>query len=123
MTIMLRTSTVTSTTSMTSVPSMTELNERVARGVALLNRLQPGWPSRVNVDTLSMISVVDCVLAQACNMTFHEARVWLRLRMDDAVECGFFANTSSDASVEAIHNEYGALTTLWCAVVKELRTR
>lgn len=43
---------------------LNEINDRVARGADLLSEKRPGWYDLINLDTLDISSVADCVLGQ-----------------------------------------------------------
>lgn len=43
-----------------------ELDARVARGAALLDKARPGWAAKISLDTLAMESCDRCILGQLC---------------------------------------------------------
>lgn len=53
---------------MTMLKTMTDVQERVSRGVAFLDENVPGWESKIILDSLDMWSGCACV----CGFTFAE---------------------------------------------------
>ena len=50
---------------------MNDIQARVARGVAFLDRAQPGWADRIDIGTLNMAVCRSCILGQLFGH-FHE---------------------------------------------------
>lgn len=91
-----------------------EFRERVADGADLLDRLEPGWPSRIDLDELSMRSCLDCILGQLFG-TFDEGNSLLMKRASyfsagKAYRYGFELSHFDDVVPQT---GYRALAHLW----------
>lgn len=94
-----------------SAPTVTE---RVAAGVALLDREQPGWDSKVNLDTLNIASSWNCVLGQLYGDELTGGKA-LDLKWVVAVRCGF------DRHSGELRVVFDELTDEWKRVISERR--
>lgn len=90
--------------------------QRVARGVALLDQNMPGWADRVDLTRFSITSTGYCVLAQVYNASYDNAACYLRLDIPERRACGF----SCGPGVE--NHEYPALELAWRKVIYERQT-
>lgn len=88
---------------------------RVARGVAHLDRVRPGWFNRIDVGTLTLNSYDSCVMAQSYSRDYADAcrsagiQHLSRDGDDDAIETqaqalGFFG--AADASFEDLQDAW-----------------
>ena len=66
---------------------------RVARGAALLDRVQPGWAHQINVGTLKLCESKNCILGQLSNGDWTD----LSESVKDAI---FSHGTGSDYVIE-----------------------
>jgi hypothetical protein len=83
------------------------IDERVARGVALLDRRVPDWRARIKVGTLDIVNSGRCVIGQVfAHQSYSDALD--ELDVYRASDFGFDARRSG---------EYGALTRAWVAVI------
>lgn len=108
---------------------MSDIEYRVAQGVALLDRVAPGWVDRINVDTLDVSHGGRCVLGQLYGL-YTDGQGKLGLTMQQAADHGFQTQAldrSSDSLdwhrwVKAfLDNDYPALTDEWRRVIGILR--
>ncbi len=104
------------------------VQERVARGVALLDEKMPGWVDRIDVDTLEISSIRHCVVGQLNQGEFARGIRLLGLgAYANGAEYGFawsgFYGLSSGEEYLALSSgeEYLALTTEWKRVIGILR--
>jgi hypothetical protein len=51
---------------------MTTIAERVAKGAALLDREEPGWEQRIDLETLALDDPCKCILGQLFSQTDDE---------------------------------------------------
>lgn len=92
---------------------MSTIRERVDAGAALLDREEPGWEDKIDLDTLKLHDPCRCVLGQVFGLYSTGARV-LDLNID----------ASSDHAFEV--SEYGkdsytGLTRAWKALIRARR--
>lgn len=106
---------------------MSTIAERVTRGAALLERFDPGWWQRINLDELALDSPCHCILGQLYyddqnpQASYLAGVAWVRSVMptrsaaDTADEdCGF------DESGES-PDEYEQLTAAWRELIESRR--
>lgn len=103
------------------------ISERVARGVALLDSVEPGWFHRVDVDALNVASSKYCVLGQLFRDYSLGAKA-LGLDQDGAAEHGFQVTMFKgpwgfEETVRNSLNEYPALAQEWRRVIEILRQK
>lgn len=95
----------------------TTIEERVAKGAALLDEKVPGWVNDINLTTLRLENVYQCVLGQEFGGYEIGAR---ELGLDpwdsDAVEYGFMAE-GHFGDPEA--DPWDDLTEAWTAYIEE----
>lgn len=101
------------------------ISERVARGVALLDRVEPGWFHRIDVNALNVANNRDCVLGRLYGDYSLGAKA-LGLNQDGAAEHGFQVTMFKgvfgfEESVLNSLKEYPALTQEWRRVIEILR--
>ena len=90
------------------------LATRVRRGVALLDRVMPGWHDRIDVDTLDINFCHRCVLGQLFggNYDLGVSTVFVNRELFDDAFAGF------DSYSLQRSRENAALTRLWAFVVR-----
>ena len=103
------------------------ISERVARGVALLDRVEPGWFHRIDVNALDVSQYDRCILGQL----YKDYRLGLSalgLTQDEATEHGFQTRIfktddilSLILSMANATSDYPALTQEWRRVIEILR--
>lgn len=88
---------------------MVDLQEKVRRGVELLDRRAPGWRVWIDLPTLDLCCSGHCILGQlcrsfpmGCRLLFGEGE-WESL-VQQAMDHGFFV---------ALFTDYESLTALW----------
>ena len=105
---------------------MSDIEYRVAQGVALLDRVAPGWVDRINVDTLDVSHGGRCVLGQLYGL-YTDGLGKLGLTTQQAADHGFQTTVIDGpddlvAWLKAItENDYPALTAVWRRVIGILR--
>ena len=109
---------------------------RVAKGAKLLDEVRPGWAGRINLDTLQMSSVCNCVLGQQDGtfyrgmqtlLHYYESRP-IKGAMELGAEYGFHTgplemydlNPDREDEHEAVVEVYAPLQTAW---VREILLR
>lgn len=92
------------------------ISERVARGVALLDSVEPGWFHRINVDALDVSQYDRCVLGQLYRDYSFGIKALGILPREQAAEHGFQVEYIARAPLE-----YQALTQEWRRVIEILR--
>lgn len=93
------------------------LNERVARGVALLDEKAPGWYEKINLDNLYMGSTFACVIGQISEGAYNDGLAALGLDEDTSPRYGFdFYNISEGSSTR-----WNDLQNLWTAEILKRR--
>lgn len=93
---------------------MSTIEERVARGAALLDRIENDWPNRIDLDRLNLSIGIDCIWGQLVG------GYWLRpAAATDAEALGFNADMrlADDAWLAALD----ALEAEWRRVITERR--
>lgn len=91
--------------------------ERVARGVALLDRVRPGWAQLVDLDRLDMQECAACVLGQLYG-DFDDGCIANSLPLAAAAEHGFHHRlTSPRAGHRTVTAEYQALYEEWRRII------
>lgn len=105
------------------MPSIAQLQARVDRGMALLDAQNPGWESKVKLESLDLTSGDRCILGQVycnddsvrffgyelgCKALFGGMRGYER----DSATHGFY--TQADDS----HLVYARLEKLWAAALR-----
>lgn len=105
-----------------------DIQERVARGVALLDATEPGWVHRINTEKLDVSHGEACVLGQLYG-NYTLGRHALGLDHNQAGEHGFQMRTPSiepprGLLVRVLNGfaEYPDLTQEWRRVVEILKT-
>ena len=105
-----------------------DIQERVARGVALLDRVEPGWFHRVNTEKLDLSHGGLCVLGQLYGH-YCSSLGRLSLSPDGAAEHGFQVRVGPVPEGEAMLNwvlaaftEYPALNQEWQRVIAILKS-
>jgi hypothetical protein len=106
---------------MSDEPVLHYVHQRVQRGAVLLDERFPGWVDDVNLSTLDMHSLDDCVLGQVAHA---------RLDVNE-VSTGWGAGMeylfkSTDSYVSEAYGfdgvqEYGALGAAWRRLIEERR--
>jgi len=71
-------------------------DDRIARGCRILDEACPGWHAFIDLDTLDISSLRECVLGQLYG-DFHTGRAALGLSAVDAEAAGFVDSTSTAA--------------------------
>lgn len=92
-----------------------KFSDRVARGVARLDKYSPDWRDRINRDRLNMAESRDCVLGQLFG-SFTEG---LR-RLDISARCDVVNNAVSlgfDFFIDDNDMDHVALNDAWLAVL------
>lgn len=93
-----------------------KIPERVARGTATLDRIDPEWRTKVDTDKLRMASPFDCVLGQLYSQ-FGCAPLSLTGDTDSndfrAVSLGFHASMNQDFHKGCEYDYYDTLTSAW----------
>lgn len=109
--------------------------ERVARGVAFLDRTQPGWWDRINLLTFDIRRPCACVLGQVfapaddygwedegweqgCSLLWHEAPPGYTQRRSLVEEHGF-DRLNFDGDLKAGDADYRALQAEWSRIIAE----
>lgn len=101
------------------------VQERVARGVALLDKKVPGWVDRINLATLDVGLSDRCILGQV----FGGYSLGLsKLQLTLGAHLGFVASSPTGAMsvydfLLTIAYEFAALTEEWRRVITILRQR
>jgi hypothetical protein len=90
---------------------MTMNEERVARGVKLLDIVNPGWHEKINIEELYLRQCWKCVLGQLYG-TYSEGILLLPMEMEDAYKFGFNIFNTNDTPLE-IHFSYQELEEEW----------
>ena len=96
---------------------MNDIAERVAKGAALLDERQPGWPRWVNVATLDVDDCWRCPLGQVFG-GYGSGVVALNLSDHETIVHGF-AGTHDEAGddLPVSDEELAALTAEWARVI------
>jgi hypothetical protein len=97
------------------------LEERVARGAALLDGKFPQWEGKLDVDALDIKHINSCVLGQLYGGYYTGVR---ELGINDSAELaatqhGFWGAVSPYEEQAKITAEYDDLLVAWVAVIKE----
>lgn len=100
----------------------TDVQTRVAAGVAFLDRQVPGWVDRIDVDNLDVACSVNCVLGQLYG-GYSSGTHALGLDQDQAAALGFQVEVNGDGFKDLIAAimEYPALTDEWRRVIEILK--
>ena len=97
----------------------TPAEEAVRRGMEVLDTKQPGWEERIDLDTLEVESIDDCILCQVLGIGFTQgARKLLGVKAmsmvsDSTYQYGF--NCGDDYT-------YEELDAVWTAAIKARRS-
>lgn len=107
--------------------------DRIAKGVAVLNERKPGWTKYIDTRSLNLASPSQCVLGQSFGTYFvgvtmlfgGQVDVDDDARRDMAVEHGFYIPTPRDAAYGSVGwmrltNDYHALTTEWINEIERI---
>lgn len=91
--------------------------ERVARGATLLDERVPDWATRVDVKSLDVWNLENCVLGQLFgHYRSDAAHATLGIFGGDEYASHGFQLTDDEY---VSRDDYGALTELWCAAIAE----
>lgn len=94
---------------------MLEHEIEVRRGIALLDRVRPGWIDEVDLGKLNINCCLDCVLGQL----FGDYRFgYYELRLDTIPERQFYGFSYDDGLVEST-----TLTNTWRILIQEERKK
>lgn len=103
------------------------IQDRVARGVALLDERSPGWVNKVSLNKLNMWSSADCIVGQVLGNYCAGIRV-LGLDTKGAANHGFQADLGTritlpapPALLDLVARDYTALTAEWRRVITILQ--
>lgn len=88
------------------------VEDRVARGVEILDREEPGWVNHLNTDTLDISSLENCVLGQLYG-SYGEGREALGIPLFCEDVYGFDGYSSGDVR---------SLTHEWLRVIESRRS-
>ncbi len=99
---------------------MSTIEQRVDRGIELLNKLEPKWIDKINLDTLEIRSHGNCVIAQVFGSYSHTLSEPFRGIKD--YEYGFFPVESwgFDIDYDEASEE---LNKVWKAKITALRNQ
>lgn len=97
----------------------TGIEERAARGAALLDEMCPGWADRVDLDILDMNDCDDCIVGQV----FEDYREGLEdlgfdLERDDEYDFGFDLDDEAYKPSLTRAEAWHALAVAWRAEVR-----
>lgn len=103
-------------------------SRRVARGAAFLDRVEPGWHERINLNTLKLDSCLDCVLGQlnaqsggpGLYSAYFVKRQQLGLTVNAAAEHGFTVNRALVGYSEQ-EAQFELLTAAWRELIEARR--
>jgi hypothetical protein len=95
---------------------MTTIKERVKAGAALLDREEPGWEQRINLETLNLEESCCCVLGQLFQ-GYSTGVARLDLDLEAEFSLGFYRfDPASDREYS-----WDSLTRAWKALIRERR--
>jgi hypothetical protein len=119
---------------MADKPTLDDIPERVARGVALLDVMQPGWDQLIDLEALDLGSCTACIIGQVYAVD-HASSEWpflsaaehlagqdlgpLLFNAPVLVEHGFTVVKPIDD--EDPEDEFAALDAEWARIVRERR--
>lgn len=100
--------------------SLRQLQERVSVGALLLDHKNPGWASRIDVETLDIENDRNCVVAQLYRGDYNAGLQALGAydnpwEYPRAVRFGFHCN---EPDTQTRHAAYTALTRLWLGEIQ-----
>jgi hypothetical protein len=97
---------------------VTAIAERVARGAALLDKQDPGWWQRIDLSTLDLKDVCNCVLGQLGDTSdYFDICKSLDLRPHGTGERGAVALGFNAVPLD----EYDPLTAAWRELIESRR--
>ena len=98
---------------------MNDYAERVARGVAILDAIEPEWRSEIDADTLDIAKPEYCIIGQlfgwSDGVELLEYRLGVDFGREWSAEHGF--DITSDEGWNFTVNHYALLTDAWLAVL------
>lgn len=98
---------------------MNDYAERVARGVAILDEIEPEWRSKIDADTLDIAKCEYCIIGQAFGwydgVELLEYRLEVDFEREWSARHGF--DITTDESWYFTVNHYALLTDAWLAVL------
>lgn len=105
---------------------MANRKERIAKGIALLDKEVPGWCERVDIKVLDLGSPFKCVLGQvfqeeAMESDEEEDGFGFGIhffQLDKPTDYGFDKRSMFDGGVRVTHEEYPNLTADWRRAVR-----
>jgi hypothetical protein len=83
-----------------------EARERVARGVAHLDRMTHDWADRIDVKTLRISQSCNCVLAQVYNTTYSVGMMRAELVSGELIDLGFTSPDNDPGSWRILQNAW-----------------
>ncbi len=95
---------------------METIEERVAKGAALLDEKRPGWAARINRDTLRISSRCGCILGQEFGSYDAGEMGLFAGTFESSAEHGFVAWAEDEADGD-LDGEYGDLERAWLAEI------
>ncbi len=91
------------------------LDERVAKGSQWLDQKQPGWRQKINIDTLDVESMYNCVLGQvfgSFSHAIHDCGIPLSI-----LDWGFCCPIKYSRDKSVVSQAFGKLTAAWKKVL------
>jgi hypothetical protein len=98
---------------------MNDYAERVARGVAILDEIEPGWRSEIDAATLDIAKSEYCIIGQlfgwSDGVELLEYRLGVAFEREWSARHGF--DITMDEDCDFTVNHYAFLTDAWLAVL------
>lgn len=108
--------------------TMTEFEERVAKGAALLDDSQPGWADRIDLETFDILDPCGCTLGQLFSW-YSAGCAYFGFSHDDeadrtqdaAHEFGFFENAHEGEETTSTerYERWRALDAAWMNLIHD----
>lgn len=95
------------------------IEERVAKGAALMDAKVPGWEKRIDANRLDMASCVDCVLGQAFCLPKNDWTIFQDAATSLGLDTYRYEDVSHGFNVDQTNGDYKyeALRTAWLAEI------
>jgi len=101
-----------------TVLTPTQAEEAVARGAELLDLHEPGWESKITLETLNIESARSCVLGQVFG-NYWNYDAWTRMGIPDVEKREWYGFTLEEKRSEGMK----VLTAAWKGFVRRRRQR
>jgi hypothetical protein len=100
---------------------MTTIAERVAAGAEFLDRNEPGWVGRIDLDQLDISSPCRCILGQVFG-DYYEATDNLELIFPGELAFTCSEDPDDEGHYLPIDIEHAAITTVWRELIEQRRS-